>query len=250
MIALSEVVSWASAADSARGRWFVRSPAPTRLGRGAAVRSAATEAITVARTEDRRPSGQEHLPVLRGRAAVSASTSRASASCRSRAIPDSPVSRGRLCPKGSASEQLVNSPGRATHGQVPAPVRHRVGGPPPRASDGDDRRPRPRDPAPAPGRTSTTSGEGAAPHARHRQPRRRDAGQRRELPHQEALHRRSESYRSRTRPVFDTVPPSPVWGPRSDAAEPRPSSRTCRTLTASSSRARTWPSATRSASSG
>lgn len=28
--------------------------------------------------------------------------------------PDSPVSRGRLCPKGSASEQLVNSPQRAT----------------------------------------------------------------------------------------------------------------------------------------
>jgi formate dehydrogenase major subunit len=28
--------------------------------------------------------------------------------------PDSPVSRGRLCPKGSASEQLVNSPGRRT----------------------------------------------------------------------------------------------------------------------------------------
>jgi formate dehydrogenase major subunit len=28
--------------------------------------------------------------------------------------PASPVSRGRLCPKGSASEQLVNSPGRAT----------------------------------------------------------------------------------------------------------------------------------------
>jgi formate dehydrogenase major subunit len=26
--------------------------------------------------------------------------------------PNSPVSRGRLCPKGSASEQLVNSPGR------------------------------------------------------------------------------------------------------------------------------------------
>jgi formate dehydrogenase major subunit len=27
--------------------------------------------------------------------------------------PDSPISRGRLCPKGSASEQLVNSPTRA-----------------------------------------------------------------------------------------------------------------------------------------
>jgi formate dehydrogenase major subunit len=26
--------------------------------------------------------------------------------------PDSPVSRGRLCPKGAASEQLVNNPGR------------------------------------------------------------------------------------------------------------------------------------------
>ena len=28
--------------------------------------------------------------------------------------PDSPISRGRLCPKGSASTQLVNAPGRVT----------------------------------------------------------------------------------------------------------------------------------------
>jgi formate dehydrogenase major subunit len=28
--------------------------------------------------------------------------------------PDSPISRGRLCPKGSASEQLVNNPNRRT----------------------------------------------------------------------------------------------------------------------------------------
>jgi formate dehydrogenase major subunit len=28
--------------------------------------------------------------------------------------PDSPISRGRLCPKGSASEQLVNHEGRQT----------------------------------------------------------------------------------------------------------------------------------------
>jgi formate dehydrogenase major subunit len=28
--------------------------------------------------------------------------------------PDSPVSRGRLCPKGAASEKLVNAPGRET----------------------------------------------------------------------------------------------------------------------------------------
>ena len=37
--------------------------------------------------------------------------------------PDSPVSRGRLCPKGSASEQLVNSPGRQTRVLYRAPQR-------------------------------------------------------------------------------------------------------------------------------
>ncbi|MBS1696522.1 MAG: dehydrogenase [Actinobacteria bacterium] len=35
--------------------------------------------------------------------------------------PDSPISRGRLCPKGSASEQLVNSPGRQTEMLYRAP---------------------------------------------------------------------------------------------------------------------------------
>ena len=34
--------------------------------------------------------------------------------------PDSPVSRGRLCPKGSASLQLTTGPGRAVPGPVPA----------------------------------------------------------------------------------------------------------------------------------
>ena len=56
--------------------------------------------------------------------------------------------------------------------------------------------------------------------------------------------------RSRTRRASDTAPRSPVWGHRSGAAAPPRSSRTCRTPTASSSRARTWPSATPSASSG
>ena len=41
--------------------------------------------------------------------------------------PDSPVSRGRLCPKGSASEQLVNSPGRQTQVLYRASRRHRLG---------------------------------------------------------------------------------------------------------------------------
>ena len=35
--------------------------------------------------------------------------------------PDSPISRGRLCPKGAASEQLVNSPGRQTQVLYRAP---------------------------------------------------------------------------------------------------------------------------------
>ncbi len=34
---------------------------------------------------------------------------------------DSPISRGRLCPKGAASEQLVNSPTRQTHVLYRAP---------------------------------------------------------------------------------------------------------------------------------
>ncbi len=42
--------------------------------------------------------------------------------------PDSPISRGRLCPKGSASEQLVNAPGRETR------VRYR----PPGATEWED----------------------------------------------------------------------------------------------------------------
>jgi formate dehydrogenase major subunit len=42
--------------------------------------------------------------------------------------PDSPISRGRLCPKGAASEQLVNSPRRVTT------VRYRA----PYASDWED----------------------------------------------------------------------------------------------------------------
>ena len=84
----------------------------------------------------------------------------------------------------------------------------------------------------------------------HRQPGRRDAGQRGELPHQEAVHRDGRASRSRTRPVFDTPPPSPVWGPASAVAAPPASSRTWPTLTASSSRAPTWPRPTRWASSG
>ena len=41
--------------------------------------------------------------------------------------PDSPVSRGRLCPKGSASLQLTTGAGPAVPGALPPPRRHRLG---------------------------------------------------------------------------------------------------------------------------
>src|SRR5580700_3235271 len=82
------------------------------LGRGTAVRSARTEAITPrTRTADR---------------VVKSICPYCAVGCGQRVYvkaervvhiegdPDSPISRGRLCPKGSASEQLVNNPGRVT----------------------------------------------------------------------------------------------------------------------------------------
>ncbi len=62
--------------------------------------------------------------------------------------PDSPISRGRLCPKGAASEAYVNSPLREMQVKYRRPVRHRVGVPRPRNRHGHDRRARGR----APGR--------------------------------------------------------------------------------------------------
>jgi formate dehydrogenase major subunit len=84
-----------------------------RLGRGAAVESAAT-AAKVARTETADRVVKSICPYC-------------AVGCGQRVYvkdervvqiegdPDSPVSRGRLCPKGAASEQLVNFSGRQTH---------------------------------------------------------------------------------------------------------------------------------------
>jgi formate dehydrogenase major subunit len=82
------------------------------LGRGAAVRSAKTAAM-VPRTATADRVVQSVCPYC-------------AVGCGQRVYvkdnrvvqiegdPDSPVSRGRLCPKGSASEQLVNNPRRVT----------------------------------------------------------------------------------------------------------------------------------------
>jgi formate dehydrogenase major subunit len=85
---------------------------PDHLGRGAAARSPKT-AEHVARTETADRVVQSVCPYC-------------AVGCGQRVFvkdervvqiegdPDSPVSRGRLCPKGAASEQLVNSPTRQT----------------------------------------------------------------------------------------------------------------------------------------
>ena len=86
---------------------------PDRLARGSAVQSGHT-ASRVARTETADRVVQSICPYC-------------AVGCGQRIFvkdervvqiegdADSPVSRGRLCPKGSASEQLVNSPRRQTH---------------------------------------------------------------------------------------------------------------------------------------
>ena len=82
------------------------------LGRGAAVRSARTAGLTP-RTETADRVVQSICPYC----AVGCGQKVYVSGGRVTQIegdPDSPISRGRLCPKGSASEQLVNAPGRLT----------------------------------------------------------------------------------------------------------------------------------------
>jgi len=146
--------------------------------------------------------------------------------------PDSPISRGRLCPKGAGSLGFVNSPLRETKVKYRRPhgttweeldletamdmIADRIVTTREETWEAGER-----------------PGPGPAPHARAGDARRRDAGLRGELPAQEVVHRDGRGCRSRTRPAYDTRAPSPVWGHRSGAAAPPRSSRTCRTPTAS-----------------
>ena len=142
------------------------------------------------------------------------STSKTRRSSRSRATRIRLISRGRLCPKGSASEQFVNSPGRQT-----AMLYRRAGLLPSgnhsileTATDMiADRVLDTRNRDLATSATSTASSRSTA-HTWHRRARWGDAGQRRELPDQESCSPPWVRCRSRIRPVFDTAPPSPVWG--------------------------------------
>src|ERR671917_2449207 len=82
------------------------------LGRGAAAQSDRSKALT-ARTETADSMARSVCPYC----AVGCGQRvfvKDGAVVQIEGDPDSPISRGRLCPKGSASEQLVNAPGRAT----------------------------------------------------------------------------------------------------------------------------------------
>jgi formate dehydrogenase major subunit len=81
-----------------------------RLGRGEAAKSRASGRLAPGRI---RPTPWSSRSALTARsAAARTSTWPAGGSPRSKATPASPVSRGRLCPKGSASLQLTTGPGR------------------------------------------------------------------------------------------------------------------------------------------
>ncbi len=87
-----------------------------RLGRGEAVRSPHTEAAAP-RTEsaDRVVSSIcPYCAVGCGQRVYVAKVDGKDTVTQIEGDPDSPVSRGRLCPKGAASKQLVTHPGRVT----------------------------------------------------------------------------------------------------------------------------------------
>ena len=100
------------------GKWPVYRQLTGRdqLGRGTAVRSPGTEA-TAPRTEraDRVVSSIcPYCAVGCGQRVYVSRVDGTDTVTQIEGDPDSPVSRGRLCPKGAASKQLVTHPGRQT----------------------------------------------------------------------------------------------------------------------------------------
>jgi formate dehydrogenase major subunit len=89
---------------------------PDRLGRGTAVRSPETEHATP-RTQTAERISKSICPYCAvgcGQRVYVAKVNGKDTVTQIEGDPDSPVSRGRLCPKGSASKQLVTQPGRQT----------------------------------------------------------------------------------------------------------------------------------------
>jgi len=89
---------------------------PDRLGRGTAVRSPHTEAAAPRTAAADRVVGSicPYCAVGCGQKVYVSVVSGKDTVTQIEGDPDSPVSRGRLCPKGAASKQLVTTPGRQT----------------------------------------------------------------------------------------------------------------------------------------
>jgi formate dehydrogenase major subunit len=87
-----------------------------RLGRGVAVRSPHTEAAAPRTAAADRVVGSvcPYCAVGCGQKVYVSVTGGKERVTQIEGDPDSPVSRGRLCPKGAASKQLVTQPGRQT----------------------------------------------------------------------------------------------------------------------------------------
>ena len=92
---------------------------PDGLGRGAAVRSRGTEAVT-ARTETADRVAKSVCPYCAVGCAQNVYV-KDERVVQIEGNPDSPVNRGRLCPKGAASKDLVTSPLRQTKVKYRAP---------------------------------------------------------------------------------------------------------------------------------
>ena len=90
-----------------------------RLGRGAAAKSGRTEALTARTATTDRVAGSV-CPFCAVGCAQKVYV-RDERVVQIEGNPDSPVSRGRLCPKGSASKQLVTGPQRREHVLYRAP---------------------------------------------------------------------------------------------------------------------------------
>jgi formate dehydrogenase major subunit len=87
-----------------------------RLGRGAAARSPHTEAATPRTASADRVVASicPYCAVGCGQQVFVSRVNGTDTVTQIEGDPDSPVSRGRLCPKGAASKQLVTHPGRQT----------------------------------------------------------------------------------------------------------------------------------------
>ncbi len=198
-----------------------------RLGRGAAVKSRASEELR-ARTVDADRVVKSVCPYCAVGCAqkVYVKDGRVGAD---RGRPGRAAQPRAAVPEGLGDAAADDGRFARAARALPPPVRQRVGAPRPGDGDGDGRREirsRPQ--------RRLGVGERGSPHAplhEHRGARRRDARQRGELPDQEAPHGGSGSSRSRTRRASATARRSSAWARRSGAAPRARSRATCRTRT-------------------